>query len=329
MTRDSLDDSLHDSLHYNEWGEGDPLIALHPLALESTAFAGVATHLEEIGLRTLGVDLPGFGCTRMPDEPLTPAVLAAPVIELARSLERPPIVMGMSLGGRVALEVALTAPDAVRGLVLVAPYMPLHRMSWIIRTAGSYLDPAWGEKLPLERIWPLLKRTTDLLESIPKLEHDWFARACVRVAYYSTCPDTRTAFLSASRELSLDPMTGPESVWSKLDEIEVPTSFLWAGRDHLIPRSHSEDVLDAMPKASQMEVPCSGHFVNFRHFECMEHAIALATSRVLDEEMGVSHLPGRILTPCLTGRGAEDEPLRTDGHHVAVDLEELREAGTS
>ena len=315
------------SLHYEEWGEGAPLIALHPLALESTAFAGGAKHLEAIGLRTLGVDLPGFGRTPRLDGPLTPAALAEPVVELARSLERPPIVMGMSMGGRVAMEMALQAPDAVRGLVLVAPFMPLTRLRHFLWMA-RYMDPAWGERLPLERIWPLLKRTTDWLESIPQLEHDWFARACVRVAYYSTCPDTRTAFMSAARELALDPTSGKVGLWARLDRIEVPACFLWAGRDHLIPRSHSQDLLEAMPSAAQMEVPCSGHFVNFVHYRCMEHAIALATARVLDEEVGMEAIGGRVLTPCFVADEEVEEPVRVRRHPAAGGAD-LQRAGAS
>jgi pimeloyl-ACP methyl ester carboxylesterase len=302
-------------LYYNEWGEGEPLIALHPLALESTAFAGAATHLEAIGLRTIAVDLPGFGRTPQTGGPLTPAALAEPVVELARSLERPPILLGMSMGGRIALEVGLLAPEAVRGLVLVAPFMPLTRLRPFLWIAGL-MNPKWGERLPLERIWPLLKRTTDLLEAVPHLENDWFARACVRVAYYSSCPDTRTAFLSAARELALDPTSGEGGLWARLSEIEVPTSFLWAGRDRLIPRSHSDDLQEAMPRAFQMEVPCSGHFVNFVHYRCMEHAISLATARVLDGELGQEQRPGRVLTPCLVDREEDGEAQRKHRHRA-------------
>jgi pimeloyl-ACP methyl ester carboxylesterase len=288
-------------LHYKEWGAGDPLIALHPLALESSAFEGAANRLSTLGLRTLAPDLPGFGQTPLLDEALTPAAMAEPVIELAQSLERPPILMGMSMGGRVAMEVALRAPESVRGLVLVAPFMPWQHSPRFSGMARS-MDPAWGERLPLERLWPLLKRTTDLLESVPALEHDWFARACVRVAYYSTCPATRTAFLSAARELAMDPATGPESLWTRLPELEVPTSFLWAGRDRLIPKTHSAEVTRLLPGATQLEVACSGHFVNFVHFRCMEHAISLAASRILDAEQGRDHEPDRILTPCIAHR---------------------------
>jgi pimeloyl-ACP methyl ester carboxylesterase len=305
-------------LHYQEWGTGDPLIALHPLALESTACAGVARELSSLGLRTLAVDLPGFGKSPLVDGPLTPAALAEPVIELARGLERPPIVMGMSLGGRVAIEMALSAPETVRGLVLVAPYMPwlrYHRFTKLAR----HLDPAWSERLPLERMWPLLKRTTDLLEKIPALEHDWFARACVRVAYYSTCPDTRTAFLSAARELALDPSAGENGLWTRISELSMPVSFLWAGRDRVIPHSHAAEVAKRMPDASQLEVACSGHFVNFVHHRCMEHAITLATSRIFDAEQTREKDPHTILTPCIAHREASRKTERPDAtQHLSV-----------
>lgn len=285
-------------LHVNEWGEGDPLVALHPLALESTAFAGVAQELARLGLRTVALDLPGFGLSPLVEGPLTPAALAEPVLDFVRALERPPILMGMSLGGRVALEVALREPERVRGLVLVAPFLPWRTYSRFTRMA-RYLDPAWGEHLPLERIWPLLKRTTDLLEAIPALEHNWFARACVRVAYYLTCPATRTAFFSAARELALDPSEGEDGLWAKLGDLAVSTAFLWAGRDRLIPRSHADAVAEILPEAAQLEVACSGHFVNFLHCRCMEHGIALATSRILDAEEGRERTSQRILTPCI------------------------------
>lgn len=301
-------------LHFQEWGEGDPLIALHPLALESTAFAGVGRTLSSLGLRTLAADLPGFGKTPLVDASLTPAVLAEPVVELARSLERPPILMGMSMGGRVALEVALTAPDAVRGLVLVAPYLPWRANRRALALA-SYLNPDWAERLPLERIWPLLQHVTRMLESVPALEHDWFARACVRVAYYSTCPATRVAFLSASRELALDPAFGEDGLWTRMPQLTMPVAFLWAGKDRLIPAAHARDTAEVLPRAAQLEVACSGHFVNFLHFRCMEHAITLATKRVLDAETANATCAdadggvGHTITPCVGGDArAVEEP---------------------
>ena len=293
-------------MHYQQWGDGAPLIALHPLALESTVFAGAARRFAELGLRTLAVDLPGFGQTPGDHERLTPAVLAEPVVELARRLERPPILLGMSLGGRVAIEVALRAPQAVRSLVLVAPFLPWRRHRRLT-SMMRHLDPNWAQRLPLERVWPALKLLSDRLESIPALEHDWLARACVRVAYYSTCPATRVSFLSASRELALDPADGEAGLWSRLPQLSVPVSFLWAGRDRLIPSSHAPDTVEVLPEASHLEVPCSGHFVNFRHYRCMEHALALATERALYFEEPAERPAAPAEAPCLS------RPARPEG----------------
>ena len=101
-------------LHQRRWGAGAPVIALHPLGLESSGFDAVSRALSRRGLQTVAVDLPGFGRSPAGTEPLTSAVLAAPVIELARALPEPPVVLGLSLGGRVALEIALRAPESVR-----------------------------------------------------------------------------------------------------------------------------------------------------------------------------------------------------------------------
>jgi pimeloyl-ACP methyl ester carboxylesterase len=297
-------------MHYEEWGDGDPVIALHPLALESSAFEGVARTLAGRGLRTLAADLPGFGRTPAPDGPLTPARLAEPVLELARSLERPPLLIGMSMGGRVALEAALAEPRAVRGVVLVAPYLPWRRWRTAVGLA-RWLEPSWAERLPLEKAWPLLRRVTDALESIPQLEHDWLARASVRVIYYSSCPATRVAFLSAAREMALDPAFGPQGLWTRLPHLKVPATFLWAGRDALIPRRHMRDVAATLPSADQLEAPCSGHFVSGAHFRCMRHAIALAVARTLSTERASTDRRvgrgARTLAPCLSDARDLDE----------------------
>jgi pimeloyl-ACP methyl ester carboxylesterase len=294
------------TLQYQEWGAGDPLIALHPLALDAGAFAGVAQVLACQNLRTLAVDLPGFGKTPALEEPLTPARLAAPVIELARSLERPPLLVGMSMGGRVALEAALTHPKLFRGIVLVATFLPWRGWRPALDIA-RLMDPRWAAYLPLERAWPVLKYVAEFLESRPALEHDWLARASVRVVYTSSCPASREAFLSAAREMALDPVT----LWDRLSDLAVPATFLWAGRDALIPRGHQRAVAEVLPSANRLEVACSGHFVSGLHYRCMRHAIAMAVQRTLlaaDTDVADRLDTGaRILSPCLADQRSPEE----------------------
>jgi pimeloyl-ACP methyl ester carboxylesterase len=310
-------------VHTQEWGAGDPVVALHPLALESSAFAGLGEDLAREGLRTIAVDLPGFGVSEAPPVPLTPTVLAAPVIELVRSFDTKPLLLGMSMGGRVALEVALSAPEAVRGAVLIAPYLPWREYRWALG-AARLLDPNWSDYMPLEKIWPVLKRLAIFLDELPAFEHDWIARSAARVVYYGSCPATRHAFLSAARELALDPADGPDGLWTHLSHIDMPTTFVWGGRDRLIPSSHMDDVSEVQPKADQVEVECAAHFVSGPHFRCMRRATRLAVLRTLETERGGSTRGLRILSRCVAGTAEPNDEPAASAVEVAEAAQEAR-----
>lgn len=306
-------------VHTQEWGAGDPVIALHPLALESTAFAGLGEDLAAQGLRTIAVDLPGFGATPAPPVPLTPAVLAEPVLELARGLETPPVVLGMSMGGRVALEAALTAPELFRGAVFVAPYLPWRRHRRLLG-AATRLDPEWAERLPLERMWPVLRRFADFVDGLPAYEHDWMFRAAARFVYYGSCPATRHAFLSASRELALDPAYGPQGLWTRLAGLDVPATFVWGGRDALIPSSHAADVASVRSDCDHVEIDCAAHFVSGPHYRCMRNATVLALLRTLEASRGAVTRGLRIHGSCAVVSPEpefEAPPPRADRAHAA------------
>ncbi len=263
------------TLFTQEWGKGRPVIMLHPLCLESTAFGGVGRLLARRGVHTIAADLPGFGRTPGPDAPLTAALMATPVIELARRLKTRPVILGMSMGGRVALEAVLREPRVFRGLVMVAPFLPAREPSWA-QPAVRWMNPKALERIPLEWAWPLLQRISSMLDARPELQNDWLARASVRVAYYLSCPATRTHFLSAAREMGLDPAFGRDGTWTRLAQVSIPSTFVWGELDALIPSRHAAAVADVLPQAHQVKVACSGHFMNGRHHLCFETAMAAA-----------------------------------------------------
>ena len=271
------------TLWRQEWGQGRPVIALHPLALESTVFAGLGRVLARRGMKTIAVDLPGFGRSVGPAEAHTPAQLAEPILELARGLDEKPVLLGISLGGRVALEAALAEPAVFRGVVLVAPYLPPRRRRWTQGMARC-LDPRLAGMLPLEHAWPLLKRLANTLEARPQFEHDWFMRASARVAYYLSCPATRAHLIAAARDMALDPAFGPTGTWTRLGQLALPAAFVWGDRDWLIPRGHAAAVTRLLPKARHVRVPCSGHFMHGGHHRCFEKAMADAVMQVLRGE---------------------------------------------
>jgi pimeloyl-ACP methyl ester carboxylesterase len=280
-------------LHVRTWGDGVPVIALHPLGLESSAFAGLGRVLAPRGFRTIAVDLPGFGRTPAPEGLLTPAALAAPVVALARSLDTKPVVLGVSLGGRVALEAALVAPEAFRGVVPIAPYLPWQRLRPLLESL-RFIDPGIARWMPFERTWPLLQRLSALLVALPHLREDDLAQAGMRFVYFLSCPATREAFFSAMIGLATEPAFGPTGLWTRLGGLAIPATFVWGAQDRLVTPRFARGVARVLPAVPQLILPCAGHWWNGPHHRCVAEVIATVVAQdgpmVVDDGATACHV---------------------------------------
>ena len=261
------------------------MIALHPLGLDSSAFAGFGRVLATHGFRTVGVDLPGFGRTPYPGEPLTPQRLAEPVIEMAARMRSPPVVIGISLGGRIALECAFRAPQLFRSVIAIAPYMPWVRFRGLLQL-GAALSPRAAERLRLEVAWPVLRPLAWLLQFAPYLREDELAQSGARLIYYASCPATRASFVSAARELALDPPSGVGGFYTRLAQLKIPATFVWGGRDRLVSSRFAEVASETLPGARQLVLPCVAHALNGPHHRCLARAVALVLTGAMDSAGG-------------------------------------------
>ena len=111
-------------LHYVERGSGPPIVMIHGLAGQSGHFTHSIVDLLADEFRVIVVDRPGAGhSTRRRREPANVRAQARVIADFiaALGLDRP-FVVGHSLGGAIALALALDHPHAVRGLALIAPF---------------------------------------------------------------------------------------------------------------------------------------------------------------------------------------------------------------
>src|ERR1700730_18506572 len=108
------------NIHYVCGGNGPPLVLIHGLG--SSAAVEFYYNLEPLAAhhRVLAIDLPGFGKSDKPQlqSPIELLVRAVRDLMTSEGLERA-AVMGVSMGGRVALGLALDSPELVERLVLV------------------------------------------------------------------------------------------------------------------------------------------------------------------------------------------------------------------
>jgi pimeloyl-ACP methyl ester carboxylesterase len=109
-------------LHYVEHGGGPAIVMIHGLGGQSQHFTHSVVDVLTDEFHVIAVDRPGAGYSaraRSSNVRAQAAVIAGFIAALG--LERP-FVVGHSLGGAVALALALDFPHAVSGLALIAPF---------------------------------------------------------------------------------------------------------------------------------------------------------------------------------------------------------------
>ena len=108
------------------------VLLLHAGIADSRMWQPQVEKLQTAGYRVLVPDLRGFGQRVLEPVPFSH------VRDVEAVLEGPVAVVGNSLGGRVALELALYRPDLVERLVLIAPGMP--GWDWSAETRAGWAE---------------------------------------------------------------------------------------------------------------------------------------------------------------------------------------------
>lgn len=105
-------------VNYELAGQGDCLVLIHGAGDNLQMWYGQAPVFSQ-RYRVLTYDVRGFGETELPESEVGVELLAADLRELLRALAIDgACVLGYSMGGRIALQLALDEPEMVRALVL-------------------------------------------------------------------------------------------------------------------------------------------------------------------------------------------------------------------
>jgi pimeloyl-ACP methyl ester carboxylesterase len=126
-------------VHYEEHGDGDPVLMINGLGADLGAWRLQTDHLKHF-FRVIVFDNPGVGQTEGPRGPYSSALFADVAAGLARRLgiERAHVV-GASMGGLIGQQVAVRHPELVRSLVLHCPWWRADRYTnALIRSWQAY-----------------------------------------------------------------------------------------------------------------------------------------------------------------------------------------------
>ena len=195
-------------LRWLDAGEGDPLLFLHGWGLTPRVYTRAVTPLTRAGIRVIAPELPPSVAG------LDECALRVGAFVDTLELGRPAFVMGHSLGGGVAIRLAIRRPDLVRSLTLVnsvggAP----GRSGMVDRSWLKWAVGALGEAHPT-----LLLRTPSV------------ALGVVRDFLPTVARNPLGALASAYRAVSAD--LAEDARW--LVDCGLPVLFVWGDRDRLV-----------------------------------------------------------------------------------------------
>lgn len=118
-------DTPHGRIHYLDLGPKDapPLVLIHGLSGQLQHFTYALTERLAQDHRVIALDRPGCGYSTRQSDALARLPEQAKILlqVLDQLAVKQPVLVGHSLGGAVALAMALQAPDKIRGLALLAP----------------------------------------------------------------------------------------------------------------------------------------------------------------------------------------------------------------
>lgn len=147
------------TMYYELQGEGEPLVLIAGLRLDLSDYHGIDSWLAQ-KYQVLAFDNRGAGRTDKPDIPYSIEMMADDTAELLQALGiRAAHIIGISMGGRIALELALQHPELVKKLVLVSTSARVPKRGWRFRLIEIVtLLPIFKEKYPQPRYAYLRQR---------------------------------------------------------------------------------------------------------------------------------------------------------------------------
>jgi pimeloyl-ACP methyl ester carboxylesterase len=232
------------SLYYEDHGVGPPVVLIAGIPAIANDWEPLSMRLADAGRRVIAYDNRGSGASSVTPGPYSTAQLAHDAAALLDYLELERAdVFGMSMGGMIAQELAISYPDRVGRLVLGCTHAGIAYAATAPEAAGRAFALRTDN-------WALRMRT---------LAPFAFAR--------DAQPSRLQAFIAKKSRDAQDPIgyrAQIEAVLahdtaSRLKLIRAPTLVLTGDDDRVIPGESSQLLVERIPKAALRIIPGTGH----------------------------------------------------------------------
>jgi pimeloyl-ACP methyl ester carboxylesterase len=253
--------SIHDlSLFYEESGEGVPIVLIHGHPFDCTMWhpqleAGIT------GYRLIAPDLRNFGKTTSPNPAADFATYAKDLVALADALGLAKFyVAGLSMGGQIALEVAIAAPERLLGLILCDTFAELDtpekkdgRFALADRLDAEGMDKYAEEVLPKMLCAETIERNHKLAAEL--------------LAMMKRAP-------AAGASAALRARAGRRDYLPLLPTLKVPTLIVVGINDQFTPVSDAELMHRSIRESTLLVFADAGHITNMEQPAIFNRALA-------------------------------------------------------
>ena len=238
------------SLYYEAMGVGDPVILLHGGNLDRRMW----DEQFELLRRTHHVvryDARGYGRSSPAELPFRAHEDLLALLD-GLHIERANLV-GLSMGGRIALDFALTHPERVERMVLAAPGI----------SGGTWADD--GDTLWVRKAEAAGKRGDSVAVALAWLESAYIRTALATperaAAIRQMVTDNASYWMGIVRHSDIEREADPNAA-SRLEQLRSPVLLVVGGRDTPFIADVARAIATRVPFVRRVDIPAAGHMLN-------------------------------------------------------------------
>ncbi|HEY6825871.1 MAG TPA: alpha/beta hydrolase [Gemmatimonadaceae bacterium] len=245
------------SMHVERYGHGgSPILLIHGFGTCSFLFRDVGPTLAQANRTAFAVDLFGYGESDRPFDAQFGIEAQSEYLDRALTALRlsKATIVGIDLGGAIAMHLAYTRPERVERLVLVNAIafddVPADDIKTMQRNTGRYVLRVSRGVLgaaPLMR--ELLERSVSKPENMPE-------SLVARYLAPYVGQDGLNHLLALARSVDEDDMADIE-----LGQIDCPTMIVWGDQDPFVSPKLGDRLADTIPGSRLVRLPGTGRLV--------------------------------------------------------------------
>jgi 3-oxoadipate enol-lactonase len=257
------------SLHYETMGRGEPLLFIHGLGCSGRDWQPQIDFFSR-HYRVVVFDVRGHGQSSRPPGPYHITLFAADTVKLIEGLNLAPVhVVGLSLGGMIAFQLAVDRPDLLKSMIVVntGPEVKLKSPQQWLMALQRYMIVRF---LGMRKMGEVLARKLFPGGESASIRNTFIARLA---------ENDRKAYMAAMRAIV------GWSVAERIDRIEVPTLVISSDHDYT-PVSIKEAFVARMSRAELAIIEDAHHAVPV---ECPDKFNAVVAS-FLEKQLPAAEL---------------------------------------